>query len=110
LSVLWVVTALGLGLAACSDSSDRKTTATTVQRHGVVVCRAVPDGVAIPMPKFVDHDVLSAAQLACDVGIKIIWAKEPMRMDRIVRTQDPKAGTATVTGGTVRLTSVLPRD
>jgi hypothetical protein len=100
-----------VGLAACSSGSsdDAERTRTTVQRHGVVVCRAVPDGIEISMPKFVGRDVLSAAQLACGVGITIDWAKEPLRMDRVVRTQDPQAGTPTVTGSTVRLTSAVPK-
>jgi hypothetical protein len=111
LPLLIVVTALSVGLVACAGSSsdDAGRPRTTIQREGVVVCARRPDGVAVSMPKFVGREVLSAAQLACDMGFTIDWAKEPLRMDRVVRTQDPQAGTPTLTGSTVRLTSVVPK-
>ena len=100
-----------IGLAACSGSSsdNAEHSPSTVQRHGAVACRAVDHGIEISMPKFVGKDVLSAAQLACDIGITIDWAKEPMRMDRVVRSQDPRPGDPTVTGATVHLTTVIPK-
>ena len=78
--------------------------------HRGVVCRAVPAaGVEVATPQFVGKSVAAAGQLACDTGTWIEWEREPRRMDGVVRSQDPEAGTLIVGGDSVMLDSAPPR-